>query len=252
MTAAPTAAFPRRRLRRRKLYEEVADEIEAMIHSGEFAPGSQLPSEREFMEQLGVGRSAVREALFALQKMGLISISSGERARVTQPTPQILMKELSGAARLLLAKPEGIRAMQHARALFEVGLAREAARDAPADRIARLGEALAANRAAIGDQAEFERTDVLFHFTLAEISGNPIFTAFNEVLSEWLAEQRTMSVLAGASQTDVYAMHAAIFDAIERRDPEGAQQAMEDHLGAVARYYWMAKARMAGGDEPGR
>ena len=79
--------MPLAAVRRRKLYEEVADQLERMIHDGEYAPRDQLPSERELMRQFGVGRPAIREALFHLRKMGLVEIRSGERARVTQPTP---------------------------------------------------------------------------------------------------------------------------------------------------------------------
>ena len=61
-------------IRRRKLYEEVADRIEDMIRSGRFRPGDSLPSERELSEMFGVGRNAVREALFALQKIGIVNV----------------------------------------------------------------------------------------------------------------------------------------------------------------------------------
>src|SRR6516165_9666606 len=81
-------------IRRRKLYEEVAARIEEMIHGGRYSAGDQLPSERELMEEMGVGRSAVREAMLSLQKMGLVVVRSGERARVTVPTADFLVKEL--------------------------------------------------------------------------------------------------------------------------------------------------------------
>ena len=109
------------------------------------------------MEELGVGRSAVREALLSLQKMGLVSLSSGERARVTAPTATALVQELSGAARHLLAQEGGIRRFQEARMLFEIGLARLAAKQATADDLAGCKDALEANRLAIGDRAAFMR-----------------------------------------------------------------------------------------------
>src|SRR5215470_1584928 len=136
-------------IRRRKLYEEVADRLEAMIHEGTYAPGDRLPSERELMKQYGVGRPAVREALFALQKMGLVAINSGERARVTQPTPKVVFESLAGAARHLLGAPDGVRHFQEARAFFEIGLARYAAEHATAADIEALRDALDANRQAL-------------------------------------------------------------------------------------------------------
>ena len=133
-------------IRRRRLYEEVAGRLEAMIQEGHYSPGDQLPSERDLMRQFGVGRPAVREALFALQKMGLVAISSGERARVTQPTPKVVFESLAGAARHLLAAPDGVRHFQEARAFFEIGLARYAAQHATPDDLATLRDALETNR----------------------------------------------------------------------------------------------------------
>ena len=75
-----------------------------MIREGRFVPGDQLPSEKEIMEELGVGRSTVREAMLVAAENGLVDLSSGERARVTTPTATALVDELSGAARLLLAR----------------------------------------------------------------------------------------------------------------------------------------------------
>ena len=147
-----------------------------MVREGRYSPGDQLPSEREIMEELGVGRSAVREAMLSLQKMGLVTLNSGERARVTTPTAQVLVHELSGAARLLLAQDGGIQRFQEARALFEIGLARLAAQLATKDDLARLKEALEANRLAMDDWVEFMRTDVAFHYVIATIPRNTIFT----------------------------------------------------------------------------
>jgi GntR family transcriptional repressor for pyruvate dehydrogenase complex len=229
-------------IRRRKLYEEIVDRLEAQIHSGKYAPGDQLPSERDIMETYGVGRTAVREALFALHKMGLISISSGERARVTAPSPQALIGELAGAARHFLAHPKGVRQFQQARALFETGLAHAAARHATAEDLAALEAALAENKRAIGDEREFERSDVAFHYVLAMIPRNPIFTSLHAAIAEWLLEQRSISIRVRGSARAAYRAHARIFAAVAARDAAAAQQAMQDHLDEVERYYWQVRA----------
>ena len=108
-------------IRRRRLSDEVLARLEEMILSPEYQPGDQLPSERQLMVRFGVGRTAVREALYSLQKMGLLEIKSGERGRVTKPTPRILLNELGGAARHLLAEPEGERHFQEARPSSKLG-----------------------------------------------------------------------------------------------------------------------------------
>jgi DNA-binding FadR family transcriptional regulator len=228
-------------IRRRKLYEEVAERIEAMIHDGSFAAGAQMPSERELMETFGVGRSAVREAMLSLQRMGLVAVSSGERSRVLAPTAKALVGELSGAARLLLSQDGGVATFQQARALFEIGLARLAAQLATDADLARLRAALAANREAIGDHRRFQRTDVAFHYAIAEIPGNSIFISLHEAVVTWLTEQRAISGrLLGAGES-AYAAHARIYEAVAAHDAQAAEAEMEAHLAAVVALYWKAR-----------
>ena len=225
----------------RKKYEEIVDHLELQIFTGRLKVDEKLPSERDLMAQFGAGRSSVREALFALQRKGLASARAGTVARVTQPTADSLVSELSGAVRHLLLRPEGIRDLQNARLLFEVGLARNAAMSAGPGDIESLREALDANRKA-HDSETFQDSDRQFHYALAHIGGNQIFTALNVALNDWLAEQRRVSARAGASFAEVYRQHEAVFLAIEARDPDAAVAAMNAHLQSVAANYWMQVA----------
>jgi len=223
-------------VRRRKLYEDVADHLETMIRSGAYAPSDLLPSERDLMKQFGVGRPAVREALFHLRKMGVVELRSGERARVTQPTPQFVIGALSGTARHMLAAPHGVREFQNARIFFEVGLARHAASFATQGEIVRFEAALNDNHAAIGDLKRFQETDVAFHYVLALIPGNSIFQAIHAALAEWLLEQRRTTLRPG-EDVIAYEAHRAIFEAVAAHDPDRAERAMREHLAYVVRRY---------------
>lgn len=225
---------------KRRRWEGIAEHIELMVLSGELTDGARLPSERELMERFNVGRSSVREALFALQKRGLITLTPGAVARAAQPSPRIMVDELSSIARHMLARPEGMRHFQHARALFEVGLAREVALHGTAEDLAELSAALTANKAAIGDLEYFQRTDLEFHFVIAKSSRNPIFVALHNAMTEWLSEQRRVSSRAGAQPDQVFLEHKRIHDAIVARNPAAAATAMEEHLASVARNFWRA------------
>ncbi|MFO1187394.1 MAG: GntR family transcriptional regulator [Alphaproteobacteria bacterium] len=180
----------------KRRYQDIAAEITRKINSGKLGDGDLLPSERELAEQFGVSRTSVREALLSLQSSGLISTRPKTRARVTALNSPAFINQLSTAARTLLAKPNGIADFQEARALFECGLARHAARHASPKEIERLAQALERNRRAIGDPTEFSKTDFGFHAVLAEIPRNPIFSALNAALSDWLLQQRTAGVRA--------------------------------------------------------
>lgn len=61
------------------------------------------------MNEFGVGRPAVREALFHLARMGLIEARSGERALVTRPTARVVFDSIAGAARVMLLEPDSMR-----------------------------------------------------------------------------------------------------------------------------------------------
>jgi DNA-binding FadR family transcriptional regulator len=237
-----TAAHaPLRPIRRRKIHEEVASRMQELIAELGLQPGDQLPAERELMAEFGVGRSAVREAMLALQRMGIVSVSSGERARVAKPTARAMVEELSGVARLVLGQPGGVQQFQDARALLEIGLARYAAERATAADLDMLAALLEANREAGHDHASFMRTDVAFHHGIAIIARNDIFTALMEAVVAWLTEQRQVSGLAPGAAEAAYAAHKRIFEAIASRDPDVAGRAMQDHLAAVTRLYWQIR-----------
>ena len=222
-------------VRRRKLYEEIAEQIEAAIASGHFEIGDQLPSERDLMDRFGVGRPAIREALLSLERMGLVHLSPGEKARVTKPTIHGLVEQLSGAARHFLATPRGEASFQDARRVFESGIAYNAAMIATDQEIAALEKALEANRQAIGNMAEFEKTDIRFHVELTKIGGNAIFLALHTALVDWLSLQRLISLKIPGVAEEAFESHKAIFDAIAAHDASAAWTAMDDHLRKVFR-----------------
>lgn len=223
-------------VKQRKLSDEVVDHLERMIRDGVLAEADRLPAERELMRQFGVGRPSIREALLRLSKMGLVEVKSGERARVTRPTPQFVIDALAGPARHMISAPGGVQDFQNARIFFEVGLARNAALHAKAEDLEIFADALEANRQSIGDLKRFERTDVDFHYVLAQMMRNSIFTAIHAALAEWLLEQRHTTLSAGEDQK-AYEAHRLIFEAVASRDPDRAERAMREHLEYVARRY---------------
>lgn len=233
MPLAPTIP-----IRKRKLYEEIVERLEASMLDGSLAPGERLPSERELMKTFQVGRSAIREALFALNRMGLISLQNGERAIVTMPTASTLLDELSPSIRHMLQAPGGIRHFQDARSMFEVGLARRAAEHATAGEIEQLATALESNKLAIGNNDAFVETDMGFHRVLAQISRNPVFTFMNSAIATWLKEQRSISARQPTSMERAYRAHTRIYTAIAQHDVDGAEWAIRQHLEEVSRFYW--------------
>ncbi len=221
---ANTAAEPR------KVSAAIVEELAARVRSGVYEVGSFYPSERELCEEFGVGRPSIREALIGLQRMGLADLSPRQRPRVTKPTPQNIIRELTSAARFILDQPEGFAHFEQVRSFIEVSLARHAASHASNAQIARLAYALERNQATIGQETSFVESDVAFHRALAETAGNPIIVAMHDAFVEWLIMQRPENVDVEDRNRRSYADHKEIFDAVLRHDPDRAAAAMQRHM----------------------
>ncbi len=220
-------------IERRKLSDQVLDRLLDMIEEGEYQAGAQLPSERTLMSQFKVGRPAVREALQGLERMGLISISHGERARVEALRPERVFDQIAQPVRHLLStSPATLEHLKEARLMFEVGMVRLAASKAqPAD-ITRLREKLDQQVAEMGDPTPraFVTADIAFHATIASIPGNPIFKAVSESILGWLFEFHTEALQSPGHEDVTISEHERIFQQIASRSADGAAQAMTDHL----------------------
>ncbi|WP_288393626.1 transcriptional regulator NanR [uncultured Herbaspirillum sp.] len=218
-------------IQRRKLYQEVLERLMARIHRGEFPPGSQLPSERDLMDQYAVGRPAVREALQAMERSGFVEIAHGERARVLELTADRLIAQIgAGAQHLLRTKPDMLKHMKQARVFLETSTARMAAECATEEQIERLRQTIAAHRASMVTLEEFIERDMAFHREIADISGNPIFPAVVESMFRWASEFYTTLVRAPGAEELTLAEHQRIVDAIAAHDGDAAAEAMQAHL----------------------
>jgi DNA-binding FadR family transcriptional regulator len=223
---------------RRKLYQEVLDRLMERIRGGEIAPGAQLPSERELMEQYGVGRPAIREALQALERSGIVEIAHGERARVVVPTADRLIAQVAGGAmHLLRTQPDMLGHLKEARVFLETGLARLAAERATDEDVANLQLRVAQQRASMVDLEKFIERDMAFHREIALISGNPIFPAIVESLFRWASEYYRPLVRAPGVEELTLSEHQRIVDAIHKRDGNAAAEAMHQHLSRANELY---------------
>jgi GntR family transcriptional regulator, sialic acid-inducible nan operon repressor len=225
----PDVEYPA--VQRRRLSDAVFEHLLGGIKDGSFSPGDALPSERTLMKSVGVGRPAVRQALQALERMGLIQIRHGERARVSEPSFGLMIEGMGETMHhLLVHSPASLEHLKEARATFEREMARIAARKRTDGDIARLRETVADQEAAMSDPARFRMLDGRFHRDVAGISGNPIWPAVSEALFGWLSQFHVDLVAVPGLERLTLDEHRQILDAIERRVPDAAGQAMADHL----------------------
>src|SRR5690606_36573295 len=103
--------------------------------------GDALPSERDLMERLDVGRPAVREALQSLEAAGLVTIRHGDRARVAEPSVGRMVEQIGETmSHILVHSSASLENLKEARAIVERELVRIAARRSSRADIERLEE----------------------------------------------------------------------------------------------------------------
>lgn len=206
---------------------EVARHLLDQLGASRVPPGTRLPSERVLSERLGVGRSTIREALSALDILGVIEIKPGSGSYLRGGTSEFLDQTINWG--LMLGRPR-TRDLVEVRQFLEImsaGLAARRVRDA---NIARLGEHLAEMRRTVADPAAFVEADVAFHLEVAATAGNT-------VLTDLLASVRTllrmwMEHAVGVEGTKAAAIdeHEAVLTAIRDRDEKAAEDAMRTHM----------------------
>lgn len=216
---------------------QIVDILTADIRNGIYHEGDALPSERHMVEQFGVSRITVREALAELERSGLVVQHPGARTKVRLPDSASMVELLSSAASLHLARPGGVRYFQEVRTLVETGVTQMAAEKTSHDRVADLRAALADNEDSLGDVARFAATDIAFHAAICAILDNPILSGFYLAFDRWLSELRRKTLAVEGQMQTAFEAHVAIFRAIEARDPATAQDAMRGHLVQVNRVY---------------
>jgi len=219
-------------LRRVKLYEMVVEKLQGMIQSGELKPGDELPSERDIMVALNVGRPAVREALLALQSKGLILTENGRRARVRLPSVTNVITTLDGVVGLMLKRADSLKNLFDLRVFIECAMARHAAQAINEKRLAEFRAALDENKRAIGDREAFLQTDIAFHRILFLTAENPVFDAAHGALVSWIMDRWRRIRRTNETETIAYQGHLQIYKAVSRHDPDAAEKAMRKHLEA--------------------
>ncbi len=218
-------------LRTSRLYEQIIEQIEASILSGELKAGDQLPAERELAQKFGVSRTAVREAVKALREKGLVEAYSGRGTFITNGTSQAIRQSLD--LMMKIGQPDGGLHLAEMRLILEPGIAALAATRVEEQHLTAMREAIVVMDGARQDPDAFIEADLDFHLALAEAAANPMILSLLDSIVGLLREQRLriFNVEGGPERGQFH--HRRILAAIESRDPEKARQAMHAHLEQV-------------------
>jgi len=224
---------------RRKLADEVFDRLYQQLLTGDYAPGDTLPSERELMETFGVGRPAIREAMQALERLGMVAIHHGQRPKVIAPSADGMLAQIElSAMHLLATEPASLDHLKEARAFFELGMVARAARQIDEAGLSQLEALIARQREALNhDVTAFIAADMAFHVAIAETAGNPIFVAVSRAMLDWLARFHGSLVHWKGSESLTLDEHERILAALRTKDEAAAVREMQLHLNRARGVY---------------
>jgi GntR family transcriptional regulator, transcriptional repressor for pyruvate dehydrogenase complex len=213
-------------IRRNKVYEEVAKQIERLILK-KMKPGDKLPSERELAEMLQVSRSSIRDAIRGLELMGLVEPRQGAGTIVCDRSGD---SPIDPFGSVLKRRQELVGELLDFRKMLEPPLAARAAAHASDDEISEMEEILkrqeekqTQGEAAITEDAEF-------HYSIALASGNTVVLKVIDTLMDLLRDTRERSLQVEGRSEKSLAGHRRILAAIKRRDTEAANTAMRRHI----------------------
>jgi GntR family transcriptional repressor for pyruvate dehydrogenase complex len=213
-----------------RIYEEIVRQIKTMMAEGRLASGDRLPPERELAEKFLVSRTSVREALRALESLGLVEIRPGEGTFIREVSVDRLIEPL---ALVMVAKRESIAELFEARRLIEPAIAGLASSRATPDEIQEMERILEAQaREVAAGRTGFEQ-DARFHAAIGRAAHNEAITRIAHAVMDLLTQSREESLNTPGRPTRSHQDHRRILEAIAGRQVGAAEEAMRDHLVAV-------------------
>jgi GntR family transcriptional regulator, transcriptional repressor for pyruvate dehydrogenase complex len=219
-----------RAVEKKRAYEDIVQQIVALIEDGKLKRGDQLPSERDLTDTFKVSRTTVREAIRTLESMKLLQCRQGNGTYVLASSAEALIQPLAAA---LFNANDDIRDIFYIRKIIEPHVAHLAAENASPQEIEELEKILNDQQVCIERGESVLETNSLFHNHLAGVAKNrvmgrlllAVIDLLHQAREEYLAEdernKRAQSSLEG---------HKKILAAIKNGDCDVALKSMLQHL----------------------
>ena len=219
--------MPLQPLEPKRLYRQIAEQLRALMDSGEFAVGQRLTAERDLAVQVGVRRPSVREALIALEVEGWVEVRSGSGVYVLRNTAPMINTAAAydewGPLELIMA-----------RGLIEGEAAALAAQHASKEHIASMTDALSQMELALKNGKDPLAGDEMFHQAISKACSNEVLR--DTISRYWHARRSPLYLRLAdyfekpASWRAVMTEHRAVLRAIKNSNPSAAREAMQGHM----------------------
>lgn len=223
---------------KQRVYQSIVDQIKQSVERGELRPGDRLPSERDLAEGLSVSRSAVREAITALEAARLIRVMPGIGVFLEEDRNQDLVARLNE----IVVQPDSslIELLEVRQAIEGQAASLAAMRRTEAD-VRGIREALEALEQSVDGGSLAAEEDFAFHLCIVEAAHNRMLLETVRLFADkcllGLYKSRSESMGIPGKSRAVLAEHRLIYEAIQEQDAERARQSMWEHLQNVKSRY---------------
>ncbi|MDD5636560.1 MAG: FadR/GntR family transcriptional regulator [Atribacterota bacterium] len=223
------------KIKTQKVYVKIVEQIRELIREGKLKPGDRLPSEQELAEQFGISRPSVREAMSALEILGITErrVGKGNFIKDNSLSSTFYEEEI-----LELEQEESPFELLEARKVLETELAGLASQKGSPEDIAAIETALSNMRDALGNIPRMMEMDREFHINIAKAAHNSLLFSVMLNMSDLLKERLWVNMKEKTWNLPDYPQkyikeHSAILEAIKSKDEKSARKAMYFHLAGV-------------------
>jgi DNA-binding FadR family transcriptional regulator len=212
---------------RRTNTQTAVEELFRLIRDGVWKVGDRLPPEKDLADQLGVGRSTIREALQNLAAINVIESSAGLRTVIKSPTPGEIFR--TDVVAFLIGDRAAAELLE-ARAMIEPECARLAAIRGTDDDFALVAGILARHRKALEEGAPVHELGAAFHLEVVRCAKNRVAESFMHSILDLLTERGRRADRIPDARRRELEDHENLFAILRSRDAEAARQAMLEHI----------------------
>jgi GntR family transcriptional regulator, transcriptional repressor for pyruvate dehydrogenase complex len=219
-----------------KVYEQVVNQIKGMIISGDLKKGDKLPTERDLAEKLQVSRATVREAIRALEVIGLVESRQGAGNYIKESFEDTLVEPLSMMFMLEESNPQEILEL---RTVLELETAVLAARKITDEELEEL-KSLIDKINETTDEDLSVAIDKKFHYTIAKASKNllimSVLNVISQLIDEFIKDSRKKILTDEKNRPALIKQHELIYKALANKDVNLAYEAMKGHFNLIEDY----------------
>ena len=213
-------------IKKSNISSQVFEQIKAEIANGEWAPGSRIPSENEFVKMLNVSRVTVRNALQRLIALELLEVRQGDGTFVREFSADMYMNSLMPM--LFLKKVKLLEVLEF-RKVIEIETGALTVERATQEDITRLEVIYDKMKKHIDNAERFAAEDLNFHMVLAETTKNSLVIKVNYIIKDILSASMTTIVKNLGVEDGLY-YHKLIIEAIKERDMEKVKITLKNHI----------------------